>query len=201
MRRSLRSAPRGCPRASGVRHAGARILLLRQPARPGAEPRARRASRDRRIARADAGSDVPGAGGGRRPRRGRRVRGAPALRLAIGSTSRTCVVASRTTAPSRWCCRRVRSTRSRRSPSPTIRRTRAGLTSSTCGPNRPGAPAHRGRARGVGRRVHGEAERHPADRPPSGAAPRGTLNAESPPLGGLSAIRRSGGFRGKGTFS
>ena len=44
------------------------------------------------------------------------------------------VVASRTTAPSRWCCRRARSTRSRRSPSPTIRRTRAGLTSSTCGP-------------------------------------------------------------------
>src|SRR3954468_18793060 len=27
------------------------------------------------------------------------------------------------------------------------------------------------------------------------------LNAESPPVGGLSAIRRSGGFRGKGTFS
>src|ERR1019366_3974563 len=28
----------------------------------------------------------------------------------------------------------------------------------------------------------------------------GPLNAESPPIGGLSAIRRSGGFRGKGTF-
>ena len=28
----------------------------------------------------------------------------------------------------------------------------------------------------------------------------GPLNAESPPVGGLSAIRRSGGFRGKGTF-
>jgi len=27
-----------------------------------------------------------------------------------------------------------------------------------------------------------------------------TVNAESPPVGGLSAIRRSGGFRGKGTF-
>ncbi len=26
------------------------------------------------------------------------------------------------------------------------------------------------------------------------------VNAESPPVGGLSAIRRSGGFRGKGTF-
>ena len=33
-------------------------------------------------------------------------------------------------------------------------------------------------------------------------APRdgGPVNAESPPVGGLSAIRRSGGFRGKGTF-
>jgi len=29
----------------------------------------------------------------------------------------------------------------------------------------------------------------------------GPLNAESPPVGGLSAIRRSGGSRGKGTFS
>jgi hypothetical protein len=28
----------------------------------------------------------------------------------------------------------------------------------------------------------------------------GPVNAESPPVGGLSAIRRSGGFRGKGTF-
>ena len=33
----------------------------------------------------------------------------------------------------------------------------------------------------------------------NGAA-AGPLNAESPPVGGLSAIRRSGGFRGKGTF-
>jgi len=29
---------------------------------------------------------------------------------------------------------------------------------------------------------------------------RRRVNAESPPVGGLSAIRRSGGFRGKGTF-
>ena len=48
--------------------------------------------------------------------------------------SRTCAVASRTTAPSRWCCRRARSTGSRRSPSPTTRTCRAGPTSSTCGP-------------------------------------------------------------------
>ena len=29
---------------------------------------------------------------------------------------------------------------------------------------------------------------------------RGPVNAESPPVGRLSAIRRSGCFRGKGTF-
>jgi hypothetical protein len=62
-----------------------------------------------------------------------------------------------------------------------------------------------GRAGGVGRSLHGDARRHRAVTPahvPRMTAPRvRALNAESPPLGGLSAIRRSGGFRGKGTFS
>ena len=48
----------------------------------------------------------------------------------------------------------------------------------------------------IGRALHGDAQRHPAlIRLPA------PLNAESPPVGGLSAIRRSGGLRGKGTFS
>ena len=41
--------------------------------------------RDRRIARADARADVPGTGGRRRPRRGRRLRGAPRRVWRVGS--------------------------------------------------------------------------------------------------------------------
>ena len=89
------------------------------------------------------------------------------LRAAVARSarrSRTCAVASRTTARRRWCCRRARSTGSRpiaKSDEPG--RCRAGPTSSSCGPKTgPAQPAHRGRARGVGRALHGHAERHPA---------------------------------------
>ena len=50
-----------------------------------------------------------------------------------------------------------------------------------------------------GERFTATLERHPAlIRRLRRQAP---VNAESPPAGGLSAIRRSGGLRGKGTFS
>ena len=52
----------------------------------------------------------------------------------------------------------------------------------------------------TGERYTTTLDRHPAlTRVPRPVELR--LNAESPPVGGLSAIRRSGGLRGKGTFS
>ena len=75
--------------------------------------------------------------------------------LAIGSRSRTCGVASRTTARRRWCCRRARSPSRGAHEVRRPERVGLGLLPRPVDRYRPGAPAHRGRARGVGRAFRG----------------------------------------------